>query len=406
MRHIYEAILISLSSIKENKLRSFLTLLGIMIGVTTIIFIHSVMKGTEKYIIGQLSSLGSNSLYISKFTWMENDWRKEIKRKPLTEKHADFIRENSELAEYVTPVINSWGNAKYKDNEVRNILVVGSTADYEFTSDATPGTGRFFTYSENDRNSNVAVLGYEVSSILFDEGESVGKNVKINGHKYLVIGVLPKKGEIFGESLDKQIIIPIGSLKKYFWWQKKQGVDIKVTSKDPTKINQTKSELTSLLRNVRGLKPEADNDFSINEIKQILDFLNKVTRTLRLLIIAIGAMSLLVGGIGIMNVMLVTVTQRTREIGTRKAIGATSRLIMFQFTTESMILCMVGGIAGTLAGFTAASLISRFTPLPSAVSLSSVIIGVGFSALVGIIFGYFPAKKAADLNPIEALRYE
>jgi len=377
-----------------------------MIGVTTIIFIHSVMKGTEKYIIGQLSTLGSNTLYISKFTWMENNWRDEIKRKPLTIEQADFIRQNSGLSEYVTPVINSWCSAKYKSNEVKNIFLDGSTEEYEFTSDATPQFGRFFNYSETNRNSNVAILGYEVSSILFDGEDPVNKLIKLNGRQYTVVGVLPKKGEIFGNSLDKQVIIPIGSLKKYFYWDRKQGVDIKVSVKDPTKINQTKEELTSLLRISRGIKPGEENDFSVNEIKQILDFLNKITQTLRLLILAIGALSLLVGGIGIMNVMLVSVTQRTREIGTRKALGATSRLIMFQFTIESVILCMVGGILGTAAGFAAAKIIGSFTPLPSTVSVSSILIGVGFSALVGIVFGYFPAKKAAKLNPIDALRYE
>ena len=406
MRHIYEAILISLISIKDNKLRSFLTLLGIMIGVTTIIFIHSVMKGTEKYIVGQLATLGSNSVYISKYTWMENNWREERKRDPITIEMADFIRKNSELSEYVTPLINSMGNAKYGSNEVNGINVIGCNEEYEYTSDATPDNGRFFNYSEGQRNSNVAVIGSEVSSLLFEDGDPIGKLIKINGRQYLVIGVLPKKGEIFGNSLDNQIIIPVGSLKKYFFWNRKHGIDIQVTAKDPMKINQTKAELTSLMRIARGLKPEEENDFSVNEIKQILDFLKKVTASLRIMIIAIGALSLLVGGIGIMNVMLVSVTQRTREIGTRKAIGATSRLIMFQFTTESVILRMVGGILGTAAGFAAAKIIGSFTPLPSTVSFSSVLIGVGFSALVGIVFGYFPAKKAAKLNPIDALRYE
>jgi len=395
VRHIYEAILISLSSIKDNKLRSFLTLLGIMIGVTTIIFIHSVMKGTEKYIVGQLATLGSNSVYISKFTWMENNWREERKRDPITIEMADFIRDNSEMAEYVTPLINSMGNAKYGSNEVNGINIIGCNEEYEYTSDATPDNGRFFNYSEVQRNLNVAVIGSEVSSLLFEDADPLGKQVKINGRQYLVIGVLPKKGEIFGNSLDNQIIIPIGSLKKYFFWNRKHGIDIQVTAKDPMKM-----------RVARGLKPDEENDFSVNEIKQILDFLKKVTASLRIMIIAIGALSLLVGGIGIMNVMLVSVTQRTREIGTRKAIGATSRLIMFQFTTESVILCMVGGILGTTAGFAAAKIIGSFTPLPSTVSFSSIMIGVGFSALVGIVFGYFPAKKAAKLNPIDALRYE
>jgi putative ABC transport system permease protein len=407
LRHIYEAILISLTSLKENKLRTFLTLLGIMIGVTTIIFIHSVLKGTEKYIVGQLSSLGSGTLYISKYSWTGNNWRSEWKRKPLSVAQADFLRENSMLSAYVTPLMDVWvRKVKYKANEIQFVNMKGSTEDYEYTSNSTVSAGRFFNGGEAGRNSNVAVLGHEVATALFPDEDPVGSIITVTGRKLSVIGILDKKGEMFGNNMDKEIIVPIGCLRKYFSWGKRQGIDITVKASNPERTNETKAEITSLLRIARGLKPDDENDFTVNEINQILDFMKETTAKMRLLILAIGSLSLLVGGIGIMNIMLVSVTQRTREIGTRKAIGATSRIIMFQFTAEAVILCLFGGILGIVAGFSIAAAISSFTPLPSAVSVSSVLIGVGYSALVGIIFGFYPARKAARLNPIDALRYE
>ncbi|MFA6654151.1 MAG: ABC transporter permease, partial [Candidatus Delongbacteria bacterium] len=210
MRHIYEAILISLNSLKDNKLRSFLTLLGIMIGVTTIIFIHSVLKGTEKFIVGELSSLGSNTLYISRFSWTGNNWRTERKRKPLTLEQAEFLKGNSQLSEYVTPVLGSWGNAEYKKNEVKYISVKGSTEDFEYTSDSSPEKGRFFNAGEVERNSNVIILGSEVSDALFEGEDPLGKLIKVRGRKFTVIGVLAKKGEMFGNSMDREMIVPLG----------------------------------------------------------------------------------------------------------------------------------------------------------------------------------------------------
>ena len=406
MYYIWESIKISLNIIRENKLRSFLTLLGITIGVTTIIFVHSVLVGAEKFIVKELSTMGSNTLYISKYTWMTNDWRSERKRKPLTVEQANFIRDNSSKVEYVSPILYSWCHVKNRSRMLTYISMVGTTESYEYTSDSSPESGRFFNSTEAERGSNIVILGSQIADLMFGNIDPVGQYVKLNGRKFYIIGVLEKKGEMFGNNMDEKVIVPISTLKKYFGYDRRHGIDITVKAKDPTKMNETVDDITSLLRVSRGLKPGEENDFSVNQISQILDFLNKITSSLQILLFVIGSLSLLVGGIGIMNIMLVSVTQRTKEIGTRKALGATKNLILIQFVIESVILCSFGGLTGIVSGFSVAALISSFTPLPYSISIVSMMIGVGFSTLVGVVFGFYPANKAAKLNPINALRYE
>ncbi len=377
-----------------------------MIGVTTIIFVHSVLVGAEKFIVQELSSLGSNTIYISKYSWGNNDWKKERKRKSLSIENADFIRNNSNLLEYVSPFISSLCHVKYGSKQLTYISLVGTTESYEYTSDSSPSSGRFFSSAEVDRGSNIVILGNQIADVMFGNIDPVGQYIKLNGRNFYIIGVLEKKGELFGSNMDEQVIVPITTLKKYFSYSLRGGVNISAKAKYPTRMNETMDNITSLLRVNRGLKPDEENDFSVNQISQILDFLNKITGGLQILLFVIGSLSLLVGGIGIMNIMLVSVTQRTKEIGTRKALGATKNLILIQFVIESVILCSFGGFAGIIAGFSVAALISSFTPLPYSISLVSMIIGVGFSTLVGIVFGFYPANKAAKLNPINALRYE
>lgn len=406
MYHFWESVKISFKILRENKLRSLLTLLGILIGVTTIIFVHSVLKGAEDYILKEISSMGSNTLYITKHTWMGGDWMTERKRKPLRIKDAQFIENNSAMSAYVAPMLYSTVKIKYRKETLNDVMVTGSNENYEYTSENMPEEGRYFTAEEVRRKTNVAVIGYEIKTTLFGIENPLGRNIFINGKKFTVIGLLTKKGEIFGNNMDKTLVIPIGTLKKYFPYRKRRGIDIAVQVKDPQKMAQTKEELESLIRISRGLKPGKKNDFSINQMSQILEMYNKVTGSLQIVILIIGSLSLFIGGIGIMNIMLVSVTERTKEIGIRKSLGATRRIVMLQFLIEAIILCSFGGILGIICGFSIAQIVSNYTPMPSSISLFSVMLGIGFSTFIGVAFGIYPASKASKLNPIDALRYE
>jgi len=400
----FESIRMAWHILKEHKIRSFLTILGILIGVTTIIFIHSVLKGAENFIVKESASLGSSTLYVTKYTWMNNDWMKERKRRPVTLTIAEYLQKHSKEAACVVPIDNWSGKVKYKNRSLTGSLLATSH-EYPIASDSEVEYGRFFNGEEYQRSSFVVVLGAETSRILFENENPLGREIAIDHVKYTVIGVLKKKGSLFGDNQDNNLVLPLGRLagKSYF---RTHDLTIMVKVADQNRMNVAKEEMTGLLRTARGLKPQQDNDFSINEMSQILEFYNKMTGSMQILILVIGSLSLLVGGIGIMNIMLVSVTERTREIGTRKALGATKRVIVLQFLLEAIMLCLAGGIIGTAIGFGGAFTLSQFTPVPAALSLSSILIGCGFSSFTGIFFGLYPAIRAAKLHPIDALRYE
>jgi putative ABC transport system permease protein len=248
------------------------------------------------------------------------------------------------------------------------------------------------------------VLGWTVAQELFEDKNPVGARVKIAGHPFKVIGVLEKQGDLFGHSMDQEVRIPIGVFFKMFGRHRWITITVKIA--DPSRMDETKDQIRGILRRVRKVPPGADDDFSINQMDMVMDMYNRLTSTLYAAAIGVGAISLLVGGIGIMNIMLVSVTERTREIGIRKAIGARKRNILWQFLTESVIISAMGGILGIIFGFGLGKIVEAISPLPATVTLWSVFLGIGFSSTVGIFFGIYPASKAARLNPIEALRYE
>ena len=402
---LWESIRLAFTALLAHKLRAFLTLLGIIIGVLTIVTILSVISGLDEAFTNEISGLGSDVLYVQKFPWLAGmDFFKYRNRRNITEQQAREVEENSTLASAISYTVGTRRHIKFGTETVKNISITGTTHNYEETSNAYPEYGRFLIDSDVNYKRFVCVLGYEVADKLFKGVNPIGQSVKIGGHYFRVIGILEKKGSIFGQSMDEVAIVPFGVFRKLFGFRRSIAIEVKV--KDAALIEDAKEELRGIMRRVRKLSPSQEDDFAINQQDMITQLYESFTATLYIVAIGIGAISLLVGGIGIMNIMLVSVTERTREIGIRKALGAKRFDILSQFLVEAISICLAGGVVGTLIGFGIGKLIAASTPLPAAVTFSALFLGLSFTFTVGIFFGIYPAAKASKLSPIEALRYE
>jgi len=402
-----EGVKIAYEALKAYKLRSILTTLGIVIGVTTVITIVSLIQGLNRAFTSEISSLGTDTLYIGKWPWMMDgdDWLKFRNRPNVTIEEADEVRLASQLAQAVAPVMRTQRTIKYQGKSLERVATVGTNEDYLLTANSTPEEGRFLIPSDVEHHRAVVVIGKEVAEKLFDKEDPIGKRVNIAGRKFRVSGVLEKRGTMFDDNLDMLAIMPIGAFQSAFGATRRR-IEIQVKVIDPAMVEEAEYELTGIMRRVRGLPAIKENNFAINKQSMFLDMYNNLTRVLWAVAIGVGAISLLVGGIGIMNIMLVSVTERTREIGIRKAIGARRSDILWQFLIESMMICGLGVLIGIVLAVALAKLVARFTPLPAAITLWVVFLGLAFVVFIGVFFGIYPASKAARLNPIEALRYE
>lgn len=404
---MWEGIKIAFDALRSYKLRSTLTTLGIIIGVTTVITIVALVQGLNGYVTSQISSIGTTTLYIQKYPWIMNDneWFVYRNRKNITLEEAERVKELSRLAEAVAPTVYTRRNIKYRDKEAEGIIVVGTTADYLITSNAFPEIGRFLADTDVSHRRAVCVLGYDVANTLFKDKDPIGNKVNIAGRKFRVIGVVEKKGSLFGTNMDAFAYMPIGIFQTQFG-SRWRSVDIEVKMSSPELLEDAEIELTGIMRRLRGLTSDKENDFAINKQSLLMNTYKSLTSTLWAVAIGVGAISLLVGGIGIMNILLVSVTERTREIGVRKAIGARKKDILIQFLIESMMICALGVVIGILLAIGFSKLVAATTPLPAAITPWVVFLGLGFVLAIGLFFGIYPASKAAKLNPIEALRYE
>lgn len=403
----------ALDSLKSHKLRSFLTLLGIMIGVMTVIGMVSIIQGLNKSFLRELEGIGSSTIFVTKYEPGVHIGRmpEELRmRKDLTYEDALALEKECPSVKAVSLELGVWDpfqakKVKFKNIEAKDPFVVGVNDKYSQVYSLFPRDGRFFTETEVINRRKVCILGIEVAEILFPHTDAIGKEIRIGEHRFTVVGILEKKGKFLGFSRDNIILIPITSLMKLFPYRK-ENLEIAIIPRKHELIFEAIEEMTNVLRKRRKVPFGKPNDFAISTQDTILDLYNQITGAAYLVMIVISSIGLLVGGIGVMNIMLVSVRERTREIGIRKALGARKSDILNQFLIEAVFLTGTGGILGIILGFSIAFLVRVATPLPASVTFWSVALGFLVAVSVGLFFGIFPAQKAAKLDPIVALRYE
>jgi putative ABC transport system permease protein len=398
-------------TLRANKLRSSLTILGVGVGVLTVIVMVSFIQGLNKAFADQIESLGSNTIFVSKFepSFGRPPGPDEIHRKDLTMDDAEALRQEAPSIVGVSPVRRLLAaTVRYHDKQTDTPILFGVTPHYEFVQSQYVAAGRFVNDVDMQDRSNVLILGVDVKQALFPYEDAVDKEVRVNGDPYRVIGVMEPLGNFFGQSRDNSIFTPITTFDKYYPDRPFPEVVFFIIVRPQSRafVKPAMDEITDILRRRRRLAPVELNNFGISSQDSLLDVYNQLTGATALVLTSISFVALMIGGIGVMNIMLVSVTERTKEIGVRKAVGATKLNILSQFLIEAVVLTAIGGLLGLVVGEVASLLINKYSPLPAYVPLWAIALGVGISASVGIVFGLWPAWKAARLNPIEALRWE
>ena len=398
----FESLRISISSIYMNKLRSSLTALGIIIGVLSVTVMGTLISGLDRSFENSMSWLGKDILYISRWEWFSDmEWWEVRNRPRMKLSYEDKIREMSDYALAVSPVMQRGASLSFGDKNTQT-QIFGTNVDYMETVNEDIKVGRFFTENEERSGSRVTIIGSGIQEAFFEYQNPIGKYIKIDGIKFRVIGVLEKQGKFLGLfSVDNQAILPLGAYTRLFSKRGFMRLSVKVNEQ---KIDDAKSELQAVMRRIRGLKPGEKDDFAINQTKAFETQYNTLKYAIGGTGLFITILSLIVGGIGIMNIMFVSVKERTREIGVRKAIGATPNMILTQFLFEAITICVIGGLIGLTLAFGVSFFINKIFPstLPLWLSISSIIMSI----FVGVISGIVPSYQAAQLDPIEALRYE
>jgi len=402
----WETVILALRAIRRNVLRSSLTILGIVIGVAAVITMVTLGKGATEQVTSEIAKMGSNLLQIRPGQGMRGPMggaRMSANLFKITD--AETIeREIPGLAAAAPSASRSL--QAIHGNQNRPTMVYGTTSAFLITRDWLLETGVTFTSADEQAGKAVCILGTTVSKSLFDKQDPLGETIRLGRITFKVIGVLASKGQSnFGMDQDDLVLIPIRAFQRRIAGNTDVNM-IYVSTKDGISTDQTRLAIEQLLRERRRVAPDKENDFDVMDMQEIVSTVTGTARVLTALLAAVAAVSLLVGGIGIMNIMLVSVTERTREIGTRLAVGALAREVLMQFLVEAVVLSSLGGIIGIFLGFTAAFFGSNIIGVPFIINPGIVLLSFAFSAAVGVVFGYLPAKKAASLNPIDALRYE
>jgi putative ABC transport system permease protein len=402
-----DAIGIALSSIWANKLRSFMMVLGNIVAVTSIIAVVSLIQGMNGYVADAIvGAVGVGTFRIEKVGIVANgEEEKKAQRRPdINVEEVRALRNFGGEIHAVMAESDASSNITWRDNTLENTRIRGVSSEYDRFSDYNVVLGRLPSRLEIDRSRPVVLLGWDTADKLFQGRTALDQLVQIHGMHFRVVGVNEKKGSVFGNSQDEFAVVGLGSFQKMFGSRRSLSLTLKPD--DPSQIVGAMDDARLALRIKRHLRPNQPDNFGMYTSDTLMDFWKAFSAGAFAILIGIVSLSLVVGGIVIMNIMLMIVSERTREIGLRKALGARKRDIVWQVLTESTTLSIIGGIVGTILGFTLAYLVSKFTPLPAKIELWAVLLGIGMTAIVGVFFGLYPALRAARLDPIEALRRE
>jgi putative ABC transport system permease protein len=401
-----EGLLISWSAIRANKLRSVLTTLGIVIGIVTVTLMGTAIEGLNNSFLNSISSIGADVLYVDRYGWLitsRQEWLQVMKNPQVKLDEAAALERQMKLASAIAPVAQDDAPVKYKKRGTADAPVVGTTEQYQITSGLTLTEGRFLSAAECDGGRPVCIIGSDLATNLFLGESPVGETISAARHDFQVVGVLAKQGG-FAESggADNEIILPITQFIRVIGANPDYDIQVKVRSL--AEMDDAKEELRVVLRRFRHIPPGAPDNFAISQQDQFLEFFHKVAGTIEAIGLFITGLSLFVGGIGIMNIMFVSVAERTREIGVRKAIGAKKRTILLQFLIEAACICLIGGAIALLIAWPATLLLKK--AMPAVMSPGIVCLALLVSAVTGLLSGFFPAWRAARMNPVDALRNE
>ena len=404
--NLRESTGIALAALRANKLRSFLTLLGTIIGVMSVIAVLSFVEGLNRFVAQKLLNAGANAFWVDSYGFVTSQEQWDlVKSNPIiTLDDADALRTGVRHASMVVAQLDDFESVRYRDKLVTGVTVRGRGPGWEIIEDFTLGSGRVITDLDDSRRQLVCVLGSEMADELFPGLDPIGRSIRVGAETYSVIGVMESKGKLFGQSQDRFVAIPVRTFQKYK--QERGNFQVAVKAVDQASLPLAQQEARIVMRGRRHLGPLRPDNFGITTSDNVLELYHTLMGGIFVVTIGVAAISLIVGGIVIMNIMLVSVTERTREIGIRKAMGARRRDILSQFLVEATTLSLAGGVIGVIVGVLLALLAGAVSPLPTAISVPGVVLGILMSAGIGMFFGSYPAWRAARLDPIEALRYE